>query len=103
MFENINFGKGINKKYIDFNVNKDIPLKDQIDLLKEDLLQVSYDNNYIIDMGWYPEFDREGNFEIYIIKDNRWDNPILHKKCKDLDLLNEYIYECIKLIESKAK
>ncbi|MCW6111094.1 hypothetical protein [Clostridium sporogenes] len=103
MFEDINFGKGVNKKYIDFDVNKDIPLEEQIDLLKEDLLQVSYDNDYIIDMGWYPEFDEEGNFRVSVIKDYQWDNPILQKNCRDLNLLNEYVHECIKLIEPKSK
>ena len=101
MFEDINFGKGVNKKYIDFNINKNIILEEQIGLLKEDLLQVSYENDYLIDVGWYPEFDEKGNFAVSVIKDYQWDNPILQKSCKDLNLLNEYIHECINLIESK--
>ena len=103
MFENIDFGKGVSKKYIDFDVNKDIPLEEQIDLLKEDLLQVNYDNNYLIDVGWYPEFDEEGIFRVSVIKDYQWDNPILQKSCRDLSLLDEYMHECINIIESKIK
>lgn len=103
MFEEINFGEGVNKKYIDFAINKDITLEEQIDLLKEDMLQVSYDNGYLIDVGWYPEFDEEGNFRVYLIKDLQWDNPILQKSCRDLNLLDEYIHECINRIESKNK
>lgn len=103
MFENINFGRGVNKKYIDFDVNKYISLEEQIDLLKEGMLQISYDNGYLIDVGWYPEFDEEGNFRVSVINDSQWDNPILQKSCRDLNLLDEYIHECINLIESKNK
>ena len=103
MFKDINFGKGVNRKYIDFDVNKEVALEEQIDLLKEDLLQVSYDNDYLIDIGWYPEFDEEGNFRVSVIKDYQWDNPILQKSCRDLNLLDEYLHEGIALIESKNK
>ena len=45
MFKDIDFGTGVSRKYIDFEINEDIPLEEQTDLLKEDLLQVIYDNN----------------------------------------------------------
>lgn len=38
LFEDVNFGKGVRKKYIDFYINKNIPLEEQLDILKEDLL-----------------------------------------------------------------
>lgn len=103
MFKDIDFGKGVIKKDIDFDLNKDIPLKEQIDLLKEDMLQVSYDNDYLIDMGWYPEFDEEGNFRVSVIKDYQWDYPILQRSCRDLNLLDEYVREGINLIQSRNK
>lgn len=103
MFEDVNFGKGVRKKYIDFYINKNIPLEEQLDILKEDLLQVSYYNDYLIDLGWYPEFDQKGNFRVSVIKDYQWDNPILQKSCRDLNLLDEYVHECIKLIEANNK
>lgn len=103
MFEDVNFGKGVRKKYIDFYINKNIPLEEQLDILKEDLLQVSYYNDYLIDLGWYPEFDQKGNFRVSVIKDYQWDNPILQKNCRDLNLLDEYVHECIKLIEANNK
>lgn len=103
MFENIDFGKGVSKKYIDFDVNKDIPLEEQVDLLKEDLLQVSYESDYIIDMGWYPEFNKEGSFRVSVIKDYQWDNPVVQKSCRDLNLLIKYVHECINLIQIKTR
>ena len=101
MFENIDFGIGVIKKYIDFNVKEDIPLEQQVDLLKEDLLQVSYHNNYILDIGWYPEFDEEGIFRVSVIKDYEWNNPIIQKSCRDLKVLYEYVHECINFIQTK--
>lgn len=61
MFENVDFKKG-KILYID-------DCKD----LKEDLLQVQYANNYLLDVGWYGE---ENGFIIYIIKGYDWENPI---------------------------
>lgn len=91
MFENIDFGKGVSKKYINFNINENISLEEQTDLLMEDLIQIIYDNNYIIDIGWYPEFDKNGHFLVCVIKDFQWDRPIFKKCCEDLYLLEKYI------------
>lgn len=99
MFENINFGIGVDKKYNDFYVNKEISLKEQVDLLKEDLFQISYKNNHIIDVGWYPEFSAEGNFRIVVVKDYNWDAVIIEKKCKDLNTLEQFMEECVKIVQ----
>lgn len=98
MFKDIDFGTGVSRKYIDFEINEDVPLEEQTDLLKEDLLQVIYDNNYIIDIGWYPEFDENGSFRVSVIKEYQWDNPIFQKKCRRTGLVREYLCECIELI-----
>lgn len=29
-----------------------------------------------IDLGWYPEMDVNGEFVLYVIKDNDWDDPL---------------------------
>jgi hypothetical protein len=51
LFNDVNFGEGVIEKTIDFDINCEIPLIDQIDILKEDLLLVRYANNYLIDIG----------------------------------------------------
>lgn len=96
MFKDIDFGTGVSRKYIDFKINENIPLEEQTDLLKEDLLQVSYDNNYTIDIGWYPEFDENGSFRVSVIKEYQWDAPIFQKNCRSIELVREYLCECIK-------
>lgn len=44
----------------DLKLDRNIPLKNQMDDLKEDLLQINYNDVYIIDVGWYPEFNEKG-------------------------------------------
>ncbi|WP_415773403.1 hypothetical protein [Pseudomonas sp. LB3P38] len=53
----------------------DQPLAGQIDSLKEDLLQVEYGAQWLLDVGWYPEFDEAGAFRVAVIKDQDWAHP----------------------------
>ena len=101
MINGIEFGEGVIHKYDDFDLKIGVPLEEQIDLLKEDLLQVTYDNNYLIDVGWYPEFDLEGMFDVSVIKDNNWSNPVMKKKFRDLNLLFKYLEEAIEFVSAK--
>ncbi|MQU65353.1 hypothetical protein GHO25_19755 [Pseudomonas sp. FSL R10-1350] len=45
------------------------------DSLKEDMLQVEYPENILLDVGWYPSFDPEGTFQVCVVKDFQWDVP----------------------------
>lgn len=44
--------------------------------LKEDLLQAAFPNEQILDIGWYPEFDKNGAFRISLIANRDWESPI---------------------------
>ncbi len=66
--------------YDDFNIDFSQPIKNQTDLLKEDLLQISLANDLILDLGWYPEYNIRGKFILQIIKEYDWENPIYKKK-----------------------
>ena len=103
MVSKIDFGTGVKSKYIDIDLSKDISLEEQIDNLKEDLLQVVYDNDYLIDLGWYPEFDEKGSFKISVVKDYQWDNPAFQKNFSTLDELERYLCECIEVIQMARK
>lgn len=85
---NINLRNGI-ITYDEFNIDFNIPLQDQIFELDEDLLQIKYSNNIILDVGWYPGFDPLGNFTIYIIKNSDWDYPMYKKVVKPKDITTE--------------
>ncbi len=95
---NIKSGKIL---YNDLNIlNKS--LSKQIFSLKEDLLQIEYPDGYLIDVGWYPEFDITGHFKIMLIKDFNWDQPVKDITCKDLVELIKNIQKIIDEIDNKT-
>lgn len=46
--------------------------------LEEDMLQVEYPNNFILDLGWYHD-----QYIIYIIKDYEWSVPVVKYSIKN--------------------
>ena len=84
-----------NEFYIDF----DLPFENQEELLTEDLLQVEYKNGYLIDLGWYPEYDKNGKFIIQLIKDGNWNNPIYKQQCRDFKQLKIILNKAINMIK----
>lgn len=69
------------------NINLDEPLENQRYKLDQDLLQIKYGEEYIIDIGWYPDFSLDGSFIIQIIEDYDWDDPLLRKKVTPANIL----------------
>ncbi|WP_394560151.1 hypothetical protein [Aquipseudomonas alcaligenes] len=45
------------------------------ELLKEDLLQITYASDYLLDVGWYPSLDPSGCFQIRVVKKFNWEEP----------------------------
>ncbi|MDE5984500.1 MAG: hypothetical protein K2H13_04520 [Eubacterium sp.] len=84
--------------YNEFNIDFSLPFSKQIDCLNEDLMQVSYNENYILDIGWYPESNPSGSFIIQLIKNYCWDNPIFKEKCKSENDLVDNIIKAINTI-----
>lgn len=75
----------------DFSIRNDIPLENQLDELKEDMLQVKFPNGYFLDIGWRPSFEIDGQFKLVLIKDFNWENPIYSDSANDLFELEEKI------------
>ncbi|MDC5077355.1 hypothetical protein OHW40_03010 [Acinetobacter baumannii] len=69
-----------------FEINEDIIFD-----LSEDLLQISFNNNKILNVGWYPDLEVGGFFKIVVIKDMNWESPIIEKECRDISSLKENI------------
>lgn len=45
--------------------------------LHEDLLQLLNEKaNLVIDLGWYPNYDENGNYLLFLIKNYNWDSPL---------------------------
>ena len=98
MSKKLNFGSGkitYNELMnIDFNKN----INSQIELLKEDLLQVQYGDSYLLDVGWHPEFDKTGKFIIQIIDNYNWEKPLLKKEASFHDFHKSLSF-CVEFIE----
>lgn len=65
--------------------------------LEEDMLQVDYPNNYILDVGWYKD-----KFIIYIIRDYEWEVPVVKYITNNEDTLNKLLKDAIARIEVES-
>lgn len=58
---------------IDVKIGK-ITFCDDGDYLKEDLFQVEFPHEIIVDVGWYSGLEA---FIIFIVQSYNWDNPVM--------------------------
>lgn len=63
------------------------PIRDQIEILKEDLIQVRFRENIVLDVGWYPSFSRRGRFVVEVVKDCDWESPVCRYEATDASSL----------------
>lgn len=43
----------------------------------EDIINiVNHESNITLDIGWYPQFDRNGYYGLVLIEDNKWNKPV---------------------------
>lgn len=87
-----------NMEFIDF----DIPLENQLSELKEDLAQIGFPGGLIIDVGWYPEFSKEGAFLVTVIKDGDWDEPLAKETCSSASALLSTLTRFITIAEQNG-
>ena len=71
-FANLDFEKGI-VRHIETDFSQES--------LREDLLQVIYPQDYLLDVGWFGT-----NFTVSIIKNEDWENPVTKEDANILDL-----------------
>lgn len=76
-------------------LNENLPYESQFFCLKEDLLQVErLDKKYLLDVGWYPEFDIAGFFEIKVIEKYNWEKPLFSQKTNTISALKDILKQC---------
>ena len=71
--------------YNDCEIDPNLPFKDQEWSFKEDILQIKFDTaeiHYTVDVGWNPEFNKNGKFVIQVIKDYEWEGSVFNKRVK---------------------
>jgi hypothetical protein len=43
----------------------------------QDLLRLTnYKFNLVLDLGWYPDGDKNGAYELFLVKDYKWEKPL---------------------------
>lgn len=84
MFWCIDIGKGI----VEFDQISDLPeefkVGEHVEFLREDMLQLSFPNGTLIDVGWRPCFSLRGNFYIVAVINEDWDAPIAQVTASDV-------------------
>lgn len=77
-----------------FNIDFNKPFADQLEELNEDLIQIKYGDDYLLDIGWYPEGNENGKIVIQVIYMFQWEKPIIREEVSSLNAL----LNCIKKI-----
>lgn len=83
-------------------ISFDLPIEKQIDELCEDMFQAIKINvdKIALDIGWYSNTtESKGEFVVYLIKNDDWDNPLVRISTNDLVVLKHYIKTTITFIK----
>jgi len=103
MFEYFDFGKKVTDKFIDFDIDENLSFDEQCFSFKEDMLQISYEKDYVLDIGWYPDHNPTGSFKIVVIKDYDWVNPVFIERCREVKVLVKYMEKFITYIQKELE
>jgi hypothetical protein len=80
------------------NIDESVSLKDQINLLHNKLLEIEWNNRFLLNVGWHPEKDLDGSFIVQVIKDRDWGDPVFRIKCCTVASLKRVIIQAIEII-----
>ena len=69
------------------------------DYRQEDMLQVVYPNNYVLDMGWYDAISR---YVIYIVKDFEWGVPVVKYSAETEDDIKVLLQKAIEKVDYES-
>lgn len=90
MLDNISFYPG-RVTYNDCSLESDFSLETHLSSLKEDLLQVEFENHILLDVGWFPSFDPLGAFQIRVVQNHNWEKPILYSATSNYHVFRSQI------------
>lgn len=78
------------------------PAAEQLDELKEDLAQISFADDRLLDIGWYPEFSADGSFRVTVIRDANWQEPLWEKRYRTVQELLTGLADALAAAEGRA-
>ena len=77
----------------------DTSIDKHISWLDEDLAQIIFPNNtYLIDIGWYPSRDKQGEFSVIVIKDKNWSKYLFQESARSYNDLIAAINRAVEFI-----
>ena len=88
--------------YNDCEIDPNLSFEEQEWSFKEDILQIKFDtaeSAYTVDVGWIPEFNKNGKFVVQVIKNYEWEKPISSKKVKTFAALKKCLQEAIDIAD----
>lgn len=85
--EDFNFGEGQIVYWDFYDIDPKTSILKQLNFLKEDLIQVRFKKNIILDVGWYKEFSANGAFTVTVLRNENWDEPLYKQKAKTISAL----------------
>ena len=90
--------KVIRNSFSNYNPELDFSEEKNLFYLTEDLLQIEIESlNLIIDLGWYGEISsNRGEFKIFVIENQDWENPNIIESSKSQITIKEKLEKIIK-------
>lgn len=98
--EDIDWGSGQVIYWALDRVDPAIALSKQLGELKENLAQVQFAQETLLDVGWYPEFAAEGSFVVTVVQDGNWDEPLFTEEASTIEALRAAIERGVSLARS---
>jgi hypothetical protein len=73
------------------------PLASQVDELKEDLAQIAFAGEVILDVGWYPSFNADGQFVVRVVHSSDWDTPLFLERTAEAPALCSCLQRAVEI------
>lgn len=83
-----------------FDVDPNVSFENQEFAFREDLIQVTYPKDYLVDVGWYPEHTSDGSYTVEIIHNRDWENPVYITDTSDFYEMKKCLQNAIDLADS---
>lgn len=91
MFWHLDIGQGVLVHDQISHLPDAFDVAQHIDCLREDMLQIGFGDQLLLDVGWYPSFNRKGRFLLLLVKDQEWDKPLEKARFHDVVSLKQRI------------
>lgn len=84
---------------VEFDQISELPdsfaVKNCVEILREDMLQITFPNGILIDVGWRPCFSSRGKFYIVAVSNENWDEPVATVKASNVIQAKEALQKMI--------